>query len=106
VNYNMASQFAAQNNLIQSTAAASDRAMAERFCDLRADINAGFAGIESREQAREIASLRDQLAQERASAQTAVLLSAINRNRAFTGQYDATTTSFTGNVGQVSQFSV
>lgn len=106
VNYNLASQFAAQNNLIQSTAAASDRAMAERFCDLRADINAGFAGIESREQAREIASLRDQLAQERASAQTAVLLSAINRNRAFTGQYDATTTSFTGSVGQVSQFGV
>lgn len=106
VNYNLASQFAAQNNLIQSTAAASDRAMAERFCDLRADINAGFAGIESREQAREIASLRDQLAQERASAQTAVLLSAINRTRQFNGQYDATTTSFTGNVGQVSQFSV
>ena len=106
VNYNLASQFAAQNNLIQSTAAASDRAMAERFCDLRADINAGFAGIESREQAREIASLRDQLAQERASAQTSILLSAINRNRAFTGQYDATTTSFTGAVGQVSQFGV
>lgn len=106
VNYNLASQFAAQNNLIQSTAAASDRAMAERFCDLRADINAGFAGIESREQAREIASLRDQLAQERASAQTALLLSAINRTRQFNGQYDATTTSFTGNVGQVSQFSV
>jgi len=106
VNYNLASQFAAQNNLIQSTAAASDRAMAERFCDLRADINAGFAGIESREQARAIASLRDQLAQERASAQTAVLLSAINRTRQFNGQYDATTTSFTGNVGQVSQFSV
>lgn len=106
VNYNLASQFAAQNNLIQSTAAASDRAMAERFCDLRADINAGFAGIESREQAREIASLRDQLAQERASAQTAVLLSAINRTRQFNGQYDATTTSFTGAVGQVSQFSV
>lgn len=106
VNYNLASQFAAQNNLIQSTAAASDRAMAERFCDLRADINAGFAGIESREQAREIASLRDQLAQERASAQTAVLLSAINRTRQFNGQYDAATTSFTGAVGQVSQFSV
>ena len=106
INYNLASQFAAQNSLIQSIACQQDRALADCCCDIKQTLTAGFAGIESREQAREIASLRDQLAQERASAQTAVLLSAINRNRAFTGQYDATTTSFTGSVGQVSQFGV
>lgn len=106
VNYNLASQFAAQNSLMQSIACQQDRALADCCCDIKQTLTAGFAGIESREQAREISSLRDQLAQERASAQTAVLLSAINRTRQFNGQYDATTTSFTGNVGQVSQFSV
>lgn len=106
VNYNLASQFAAQNSLMQSIACQQDRALADCCCDIKQTLTAGFAGIESREQAREIASLRDQLAQERASAQTAVLLSAINRTRQFNGQYDAATTSFTGAVGQVSQFSV
>lgn len=106
VNYNMASQFAAQNNLIQMLTSQSDRAMAERFCDLSHQIEATANAAATREMQQEIQRLRDERDDQRASAQSALLLSAINRNRAFSGQYDAATTSFTGSVGQVSQFGV
>lgn len=106
LNYNIASQFAAQNNMIQMLNAQNDRTIAEGFCNLGYKIDAGFNNAAVREMQQEIQRLRDERDDQRASAQTSILLSAINRNRAFTGQYDATTTSFTGSVGQVSQFGV
>lgn len=96
VNYNLASQFAAQNNMIQMLTSQSDRAMAERFCELRSDMNAGFAGIKEREDQRQIQYLRDQLDAARADARTVSLLAAINGTRTFSGTTDATAGTFEG----------
>lgn len=106
VNYNLASQFAAQTNLMQMIAAQNERQIADCCCDLKQQMNAGFAAIATRELEQEIQRLRDERDNQRVSAQSALLLSAINRTRPFTGNMDIASGDFAGNVGQVSAFSV
>lgn len=87
INYNLASQFAAQGTAIQ-----------QAFCQQNAYLAQEFGAIKSREDAREIAALRDQLAQERSSAQTAVILNAINGRTAVSGTLDSTAGTWSGSV--------
>lgn len=87
INYNLASQFAAQTNAIQSA-----------FCQQNAYLASEFCAIKQREDAREIAQLRDQLAQERASAQTAVLLNAIRGRDTVSGVLDTTAGTWSGTI--------
>lgn len=89
INYNLASQFAAQGNAIQAA-----------FCQQNAYLAQEFGAIKTREDAREIAALRDQLAQERASAQTAVLLNAINGRNSVSGTLDSTAGTWTGSISR------
>lgn len=92
--------------LIQATSAAQDRAMAEKFCELSHQIEAVANANATREMQQEIQRLRDERDNQRAQAQSALLLSAINRTRPFTGNMDIASGDFAGNVGQVSAFSV
>lgn len=87
--YNMASQFAAQSFTIQQAFAEQNAYLAKEFC-----------AIKSREDAREIQALRDQLADAKADARALATVSAVNSARAFNGTLDATTGVFSGTVPQ------
>lgn len=87
--YNMASQFAAQSYGIQQAFAEQNAYLAKEFC-----------AIKSREDAREIQALRDQLADAKADARALATVSAVNSARTFNGTLDATTGVFSGNVPQ------
>lgn len=87
--YNMASQFAAQSFTIQQAFADQNAYLAKEFC-----------AIKSREDAREIQALRDQLADAKADARALATVSAVNSARTFNGTLDATTGVFSGNVPQ------
>lgn len=85
--YNMASQFAAQSY-----------AMQQAFCDQNAYLAKEFCDIKSREDAREIQCLRDQLADAKADARALATVSAVNSARAFNGTVTGDT--FAGNLSQ------
>ena len=85
--YNVASQFAAQSFAIQ-----------QAFCDQNAYLAKEFCDIKSREDAREIQALRDQLADAKADARALATVSAVNAGRTFNGTLDATTGVFNGTV--------
>lgn len=87
--YNMASQFAAQSYGIQQAFAEQNAYLAKEFC-----------AIKSREDAREIQALRDQLADAKADARALATVSAVNSARTFNGTLDATTGVFSGNIPQ------
>ena len=107
INYNLASQFAAQNNMMQMIAAQQERQLADCCCEMKQQVQAGFDGLARRELEQEIQRLRDERDNQRTSAQTAFLLQAIRNSRSFTGNLDATTGDFTGLVaGQTGQFTI
>lgn len=85
--YNMASQFAAQSFAIQ-----------QAFCDQNSYLAKEFCDIKTREDAREIQKLRDQLADAKADARALATVSAVNAGRTFNGTLDATTGVFNGTV--------
>lgn len=89
VNYNLASQFAAQTAFIQN-----------QFCEQNAYLAREFTDIKIREDAREIQDLRDKLADAKADARALATVSAVNASRPFTGTTDLTTGAFTGNLSQ------
>lgn len=83
--YNMASQFAAQTQFIQN-----------QFCEQNAYLADQFCQIKSREDAREIQCLRDQLSDAKADARALATVSAVNAGRSFTGTVTGDT--FSGNI--------
>lgn len=85
LSYNMASQFAAQTNQIQ-----------QAICNQNSLLLDQFGQIKTREDAKEIQRLRDEVANQRASAQTALLLQAINGARGVSGTLDTTAGTFAG----------
>ena len=85
--------------LIQTTDAATRQFIQQAFCDQNAYLAQQFCDIKTREDQREIQSLRDKLEQARTEAQTAVLLSAVNGTKCFNGRYDTTTSTICGSVG-------
>ena len=85
LSYNMASQFAAQSNQIQ-----------QAICNQNSLLLDQFGQIKTREDAKEIQRLRDEVANQRASAQTALLLQAINGARGVSGTLDTTAGTFSG----------
>lgn len=85
LSYNMASQFAAQTNQIQ-----------QAICNQNSLLLDQFGQIKTREDAKEIQRLRDEVANQRASAQTALLLQAINGARGVSGTLDTTAGTFSG----------
>ena len=89
VNYNLASQFAAQTALIQN-----------QFCEQNAYLAREFTDIKLREDAKTITELRDKLADAKADARALATVSAVNAARPFTGTTDLTTGAFTGNLSQ------
>lgn len=89
VNYNLASQFAAQTALIQN-----------QFCEQNAYLAREFTDIKLREDAKTITELRDKLADAKADARALATVSAVNSARAFNGTLDATTGVFSGTVPQ------
>ena len=89
VNYNLASQFAAQTAFIQG-----------QFCEQNAYLAKEFTDIKLREDAKTITELRDKLADAKADARALATVSAVNASRPFTGTLDATSGAFTGNLSQ------
>lgn len=85
--------------LIQTTDAATRQLIQQSFCDQNAYLAQQFCDIKSREDAREIQALRDQISQERASAQTELLLNAINGTKCISARYNGDTQSICGSVG-------
>ena len=85
--------------LIQTTDAATRQFIQQAFCDQNAYLAQQFCDIKTREDQREIQSLRDKLEQARTEAQTAVLLSAVNGTKCVNARYDATTNTVCGSVG-------
>lgn len=85
--------------LIQTTDAATRQFIQQAFCDQNAYLAQQFCDIKTREDQREIQSLRDKLEQARTEAQTAVLLSAVNGTKCFNGRFDTTTSTICGSVG-------
>ena len=107
INYNLASQFAAQNSMMQMISAQHERQLADCCCDMRQQMQAGFDALAKRELEQEIQRLRDERDNQRTSAQTAFLLQAFRASRPFTGNLDATTGDFTGLVAsQTGQFTI
>ena len=90
VNYNLASQFAAQTAFIQG-----------QFCEQNAYLAKEFTDIKLREDAKTITELRDKLADAKADARALATVSAVNASRPFTGTLDATSGAFTGSTSQV-----
>lgn len=89
VNYNLASQFAAQTALIQN-----------QFCEQNAYLAREFTDIKIREDAREIQDLRDKLADAKADARALATVSAVNASRTVTGTLDTTAGTFAGVIPQ------
>lgn len=84
---------------IQTTDAATRQFIQQAFCDQNAYLAQQFCDIKTREDAREIQSLRDKLEQARTEAQTAVLLNAVNGTKCVNARYDTTTQTICGSVG-------
>ena len=86
-NYALANYFAAQNQLVT-----------QKFCDQNAYLAQQFCDIQMRENQREIQALRDQVADQRSSAQTALILNAIaNKDTiSYTGTVSDNTVTGTG----------
>lgn len=85
VRYLVQSTASAQDNLLQSMFSAQNAYLADQFCQ-----------IKSREDQREIQSLRDKLAEQRDSANTLAILNAIQNRDTIAFQGTAGATAFTG----------
>lgn len=87
-----------QNNrfLIQATASAQDNLVQGLFNAQNAYLADQFCQIKSREDQREIQSLRDKLAEQRDSANTLAILNAIQNKDSIAFQGTAGATAFTG----------
>lgn len=82
--------------LIQATASAQDNAIQGLFNAQNAYLAEQFCQIKSREDQREIQSLRDKLAEQRDSANTLAILNAIQNKDVIAFQGTAGATAFTG----------
>lgn len=82
--------------LVQSTASAQDNLMQSLFSAQNAYLADQFCQIKSREDQREIQSLRDKLAEQRDSANTLAILNAIQNKDVIAFQGTAGATAFTG----------
>lgn len=82
--------------LVQSTASAQDSLMQSMFSTQNAYLADQFCQIKSREDQREIQSLRDKLAEQRDSANTLAILNAIQNRDTIAFQGTAGATAFTG----------
>lgn len=82
--------------LIQSTASAQDNLMQSLINSQNQYLASEFCAIKSREDAREIQSLRDKLSEQRDSANTLAILNAIKSKDAIAFQGNAGATAFTG----------
>lgn len=82
--------------LVQSTASAQDNLMQSLFSAQNAYLADQFCQIKSREDQREIQSLRDKLAEQRDSANTLAILNAIQNKDSIAFQGTAGATAFTG----------
>lgn len=82
--------------LVQSTASAQDNLMQSLFSAQNAYLADQFCQIKSREDQREIQSLRDKLAEQRDSANTLAILNAIQNKDTIAFQGTAGATAFTG----------
>lgn len=85
VRYLVQSTASAQDNLLQSMFSAQNAYLADQFCQ-----------IKSREDQREIQSLRDKLSEQRDNANTLAILNAIANKDAISFQGTAGATAFTG----------
>ncbi len=82
--------------LVQSTASAQDNLMQSLFSAQNAYLADQFCAIKSREDQREIQSLRDKLSEQRDNANTLAILNAIANKDAISFQGTAGATAFTG----------
>ncbi len=82
--------------LVQSTASAQDNLMQSMFSAQNAYLADQFCQIKSREDQREIQSLRDKLAEQRDNANTLAILNAIQNKDSIAFQGTAGATAFTG----------
>lgn len=82
--------------LVQSTASAQDNLMQSLFSAQNAYLADQFCQIKSREDQREIQSLRDKLSEQRDNANTLAILNAIANKDAISFQGTAGATAFTG----------
>lgn len=82
--------------LVQSTASAQDNLMQSMFSAQNAYLADQFCQIKSREDQREIQSLRDKLSEQRDNANTLAILNAIANKDAISFQGTAGATAFTG----------
>lgn len=89
-----------QNNrfLIQSTASAQDNLLQSLFTRQNQYLAEQFCAIRTREDQREINSLRERLAEQRDNANTLAILNAIANKDQIVGTYDATAATFRGNL--------
>lgn len=84
--------------LIQSTASAQDNLLQQMFNNQNQYLAEQFCAIRTREDQREINSLRERLAEQRDQANTLAILNAIAGRDTITGTYNATAATFTGNL--------
>lgn len=82
--------------LIQSTASAQDNLLQSQINSQNQYLANEFCAIKSREDAREIQSLRDKLSEQRDNANTLAILNAIANKDAISFQGTAGATAFTG----------
>lgn len=82
--------------LVQSTASAQDNLMQSMFSAQNAYLADQFCQIKSREDQREIQSLRDKLSEQRDNANTLAILNAIANKDSIAFQGTAGATAFTG----------
>lgn len=83
----ISNQFAAQNQLMQQLA-----------CDNRAYLADQFCQIKTREDQREIQTLRDKLEEARADARMVAILAAVNGKDSVSGTLDTTAGTWTGSI--------
>lgn len=88
------------NYLIQTTDAATRQLIQTLFCEQNSYLADQFCQIKTREDAREIQSLRDQLEQAKADTREANILAAINGTKCITARYNTETQTVCGSVGQ------
>lgn len=81
------SSASAQDNMIQALFNSQNQYLAEQFCAIR-----------TREDQREINSLRERLAEQRDQANTLAILNAIANKDTISGSYNATAATFAGNL--------
>ena len=88
------------NYLIQTTDASTRQLIQTLFCEQNSYLADQFCQIKTREDAREIQSLRDQLEQAKADTREANILAAIKGTKCINARYDTTTQTVCGSVGQ------